>query len=81
MNTVFKSELERAYDIVQWTPTEEQLLKIAKFIKEHPEQLRLVSGYISEVCTDVLFYAAEGYDNSDLNYLIAVAIKAVEEAN
>ena len=80
MNKHFKSELERAYNIVQWNPTEDELLKIAKFIKDHPDELRLAGGYIGGICSNVLFYSAEGYDNSDLNYLIAFAIKVVEEA-
>lgn len=81
MNTNFKSQLEKAYDIIQWNPTEEQLLRIAKFIIDNPNELRFVSSYIGEICSDISFYSAEGFDNSDLNYLIAIAIKVVKEAD
>jgi len=81
MNIEFKSELERAYGILEWSPTNEQLFKIAKFIQENSDELTLVSGYICEICTVGDLYVTEGIDNSDLNYLIALATKAVNEAN
>jgi hypothetical protein len=81
MNTALKLELERAYGILEWSPTNEQLLKIAKFIQENPDDLVLVSSYICEICTVGDLYVTEGIDNSDLNYLIALATKAVNEAD
>ena len=78
---LLKQELERVYGILEWSPTNVQLLRIAKFIQENPDNLQLVSGYICEICTVGDLYVTEGVDNSDLNYLIALATKAVNEAD
>lgn len=76
----FKRELEVAYKIVQWNPTERQLFRIAQYIRNNPENIDQVSAYICDICDDVLLGLFEGVDNSDLNYLIALATKTVKEA-
>lgn len=80
MNANFKRDLEVAYKIVQWSPTERQLLSIAQYIHNNPKNIGQVGAYICEICDDVLLEAFEGVDNSDLNYLIALATKTLKEA-
>jgi hypothetical protein len=80
MYSDLKNELEKSYSIVQWNPSKEQLKKIAIYIQSNPDNLNDVSSYIGELCDDVLLGLCEGLDNSDLNYLIALAKKSLEEA-
>lgn len=75
----FKKELTSVCKIVQWDPTDEQLISIANYIIENQEEIGLVRGYICQVCDDVLVESFEGIDNSDLNCLLAIAIKTVQE--
>lgn len=79
MDKKFKQELEVACDIAQWSPTEPQLLKIANYVRNNPSKVEFTSEYIIEACNEVVFHLNEGVDNSDLNYLLALAIKYVEE--
>lgn len=79
MNRKFKTELEVACKIAWWNPSDEQLYKIAQYIKNNPDKIDSINVYICQICDGVLFQSFEGVDNSDLNCLIALAIKAVEE--
>lgn len=76
----FKKELEIAYRIHEWEPNDDQLLEIAKYIKNNPEKIDQVSAYICDICKNVLLGLFEGVDNSDLDYLIALATKTLKEA-
>jgi hypothetical protein len=79
MGQNFKKELEIACKIAQWNPSNKQLYKIAQYIKDNPDKIEHLGAYICEICDDVLFRSEEGIDNSDLNYLIALAIKTIKD--
>ncbi|MBX9935978.1 MAG: hypothetical protein K2Y10_05245 [Burkholderiaceae bacterium] len=73
----FKRELETSINIAEWNPTDEQLLRIAKYIVRNKGDIKGVKEFISVICENVTWTAFEGVDNSDLNYLLALAIKTV----
>lgn len=75
----FKSSIERELKIAQWAPTDRQLLEIALYINEKPNELDNLSSYICENCDDVLLMCMEGQDYSDLRVLLALAKKVAEE--
>ncbi|WP_444935336.1 hypothetical protein ACJJIW_12445 [Microbulbifer sp. JMSA004] len=75
----FRSELESQFKIFQWNPTQEQLIKIAEFIVQNPNNINHATVFICELCDDVLLSIFEGTDNSDLNHLLAMAKLVAKE--
>ncbi|WP_047552189.1 hypothetical protein [Methylotenera sp. G11] len=73
----FKAELESALMITKWSPTDNQLLEIAKKLKNFKGEP--TKSNVEKVVLDVLgSYEArmlEGVDNSDLTTLLMLATK------
>ena len=74
----FKVELEIALGIAKWHPTDDQIEKIANYIISNQDDIDSVKPYILNICNDITWLGLEGIDNSDLNYLLALAIKTVD---
>ena len=72
-----KSELESALLITKWSPTENELKKIAKKLKEF--QGKPTKANISKIILNVVgsdeAIGLEGVDNSDLTTLLLLATK------
>lgn len=83
-NVKFKKELERVLGISTWRPTDEHIAEIARYIIKNYGVIKSsdigdISSYVSRICDDITWVgvSVEGFDNSDLNYLLALAIKTV----
>ncbi len=73
----FKTQIELALTITKWSPTDNQLLKIAQKLKEFqgkPTKLDITE-IVSSVVDDYEIMALEGLDNSDLTTLLLLATK------
>ena len=75
MNTIsFKRELESILMITNWSPTEKELIEIAKFLSESEKELS--KNDVKKIIYDVIgsyefidSIGLEGVDNSDLTLL------------
>lgn len=77
----FKGALEGSCGIVKWTPTDQQLKKIARrFVAERPTTPAAATGIVADVVPGTLFIATEGLDNSDLRTLLALAGAAATQS-
>ncbi|MEC7940129.1 MAG: hypothetical protein VX212_06250 [Pseudomonadota bacterium] len=76
----FQRALEETVRIVQWSPSTDQLIEIANFIRSNPNDLKYLSAFICETCEDVTLMFLEGQDYSDLNSLLVLARAVVEES-
>ncbi|QTH72958.1 hypothetical protein [Pseudoalteromonas xiamenensis] len=76
----FQRSLEETVRIVKWSPSAEQLIEIAYFIRSNPNDLKDLSAFICETCEDVTLMFFEGQDYSDLNSLLALARAVIEES-
>ncbi|MCD9548593.1 hypothetical protein GLP21_08095 [Photobacterium carnosum] len=74
-----KSLLEKEVCIIDWNPSKEQLVNIAKFIKANPNNLDNLCIFISETCDDVTLMLLEGNEYSDIYTLLALAKAVVDE--
>ena len=76
----FKQGLERTLKIVSWSPTEHDLITIAREVARArvnaPDDL---SNIVSRVCPETLRIFTEGLDNSDLRTLLILATAAVAQ--
>lgn len=75
-----KAELELFFKIVEWNPSDHQVLLINREIRRryrNGERLSLneCQSIVSAICKGALFVAVEGVDNSDLNTILAMATK------
>ena len=75
-----KRLLEKEINIVEWNPSNEQLLSIAKFIQSNSTDLSGLSAFICETCEDVTLMLLEGQDYSDLNTLLVLARIVVDDS-
>jgi hypothetical protein len=73
----FKTEIELALMITKWSPTDNQLLEIARKLKEfkgEPTKFN-IKDIVLSVVDDYEIIALEGLDNSDLTTLLLLATK------
>jgi hypothetical protein len=80
----FKQAIEHNLKIAKWEPTNNQILSIANDIYErnyepdNRELLYIIKGHYSK---EILYFANEGLDNSDLITLLALATQVKSNAD
>lgn len=71
-----KQAIEKACSITRWNPTSAQLEKIVQLLVQSKVHSKNdVSAIVLSVYPNAEYLAAEGFDNSDLRTLIALAIQ------
>ena len=80
----FKQAIEHNLKIAKWEPTNNQILSIANDIYERssePDSRELLDIIKSHYSKEILYFANEGLDNSDLITLLTLATQVKSNAD
>lgn len=74
-----KEEIVKVCGVISWKPTDKQLLEIAKKLSElNSPSVNDVHAVVGSVCPDETYLCLEGIDNSEVQTLLAIAIRVAK---
>ncbi|WP_119738997.1 hypothetical protein [Pseudomonas sp. Larv2_ips] len=74
-----KEEILKVCRILNWKPTDVELVEIARQLsKLHSPTLQDVHVVVAKVCPDQLYLDLQGIDNSEIKTLLALAIQVAK---
>lgn len=82
--SIFKQAIVHNLKIAKWEPTNNQILSIANDIYERnsePDNRELLDIIKSHYSKEILYFAKEGLDNSDLITLLTLATQVKSNAD
>lgn len=82
--SIFKQAIAHNLKIAKWEPTNNQILSIANDIYERnsePDNRELLDIIKSHYSKEILYFAKEGLDNSDLITLLTLATQVKSNAD